>query len=214
MVKKRLKFNFQYKTLTKKQRAVVLPAMIIVGAAAVVLAVWTISIIPKAKNPDYGVAANGFTAFIEQGTDLGVGKVVSKDQVATALGNKAKKITSTDISHVFNYDGDRSQTATYNFVRADGLPSSLYIDLVVFKDQSTMTNEDIFGDTELARVINGHSAYYMHAQTLGALREYRLLVVNGLKAYKFVIDQPLSDIKINEVAAVASLIKLAQVAKL
>lgn len=207
--------NFQYKTLTKKQRAVVLPAIVVIGAIAVGIAIWTIVIMPHATgNSQMGVAANGFTAFIEKDGNLGISKVVTKDQVAQALGSNAKKVTSDDISKVFNYDGDRSQTATFNFVRADGQPSSLYIDVVLFKDQTTMNNENIFAETKLARVINGYSAYYMHAQTLGSLREYRLLVVKGLKAYKFVVDQPLDSITISEVSAVGSLIKLAQVAKL
>ncbi len=211
---KRLNFHFQYKPLTNGQKAVVLPVMIVIAAIAVGVGVWAVIVAPPAQNPENGVSANGFSASIEKGTDLGVGKIVSRNQVATALGNKAQKVTSSDVSSVFNYDGDRGQTATYNFVRADGLPSSLYIDLTIFKNQTTMDSENIYAGTELARIINGHSAYYMHAQTLGTLREYRLLVVNGLKAYKFVIDQPVNDIKIDEVAAVASLIKLAQVAKL
>jgi len=215
MVKKRLKFDFRYKTLTKKQKAVVLPVMVVVGAAAVVAAIWTIVILPNANDASRnGSAANGFSAFIEKKTDLGAGKLVTKDDVTKALGNKAKGVINTDVSSVFNYDGDRSQTVTYNFVRTDGQPASLYIDMTVFKSVVSKENENILAGTLPAHAIGGHPAYYMPAQTLGSQREYRVLVVNGLKAYKFVIDQPVDNVTISEVSAAASLVTLAQGAHL
>ncbi|MDB5183930.1 MAG: hypothetical protein JWO07_611 [Candidatus Saccharibacteria bacterium] len=208
-------FNFQMKQLTKRQRAIVLPVMVAIGTTVVVLAILTIVVFPTiTRNAQRGVAANGFSAYLEKGTDLGAGKIVQKSDVVAALGNKAKSVSDVDVSGVFNYNGDRGQTATYNFVRSDGVKASLYIDMTAFKSTQSMDDQQILAETGLAQIINGHSAYYMHAQTIGGSREYRLVVINDIKAYKFVIDQPLENIKINEVSAVASLIKLAQKAAL
>ena len=213
MEKKRPRFH--YRTLTKRQKAIVLPVMVIICAVAVGLAVWT-AVAPPSKDSDNerGVGADGFTAYVEKGTSLGVGSVATRANVAAALGSKAKSVSNADVSSVFNYDGDRGQTLTYNFVRKDNVQASLYIDMTVFQNAQAMSGEDIFADTAPAKVINGHQSYYMHAQTLGAVREYRLLVVNGLKAYKFVIDQPLGDVTLSEVSSLAALVTLAQKAKL
>jgi hypothetical protein len=201
--------------LTKKQKALILPVMVVIGAAAVILAVLAIIVAPQApKALQRGIAANGFYAYEEQDSDLGVGRLVTKDAVVTALGSKAKSVSDVNVSNVFNYDGDRSQTATFNFVRADGKTASLYIDMTLFQDNTSMNKQHIYADTEQTRAINNHPTYYMHAQTLGSIREYRLLVVNGLKAYKFVIDQAYSSVTISEPTALASLIKLARTANL
>lgn len=209
------KRQFQLKPLTDKQKAIVLPAMFIIGGIAVIIAVYTIIVMPSMKgDPRRGVAANGFTAYEEKNGDIGAGNVITKEAVAAALGDKAKSVGDQTVTNPFYYDGDRSQTATYNFVRADGSKASLFVDMTLFKNSKSMQNQHILAGTQLARIINGKSAYYMHAQTLGSIREYRLLVVNDLKAYKFVIEQPTSNITINEVSAVAALIKLAEKAQL
>lgn len=201
--------------LTKRQKALILPIMVVIGAGAVILAVLAIIVIPPAtKTSPRGVAANGFYAYAEQDSDLGVGKVVTKSGVEAALGTKAKSVSDVNVSRVFNYDGDRSQTATFGFVRADGQIASLYVDVTLFQDNTHMKNQNIYASTKQTQSINGHPAYYMHAQTLGSVREYRLLVVNGLKAYKFVIDQSYTNISISEATALASLIKLARSANL
>lgn len=200
--------------LSKRQQALVLPVMIIIGAAVVVLAIVSIVATPAADKLKRGVAANGFTAFPEEGTDLGVGKVVSRDDVVSALGDKAKSVSNANVSGVFNYDGDRGQTLTFNFTRNDGKQASLYIDVMKFKSSDAMNDAHIYTLTGKTKAINGHPTYYMVADTQGSSREYRVMVVNGLKAYKFVIDQPVNNVTISEVSADAALIKLAQKAHL
>lgn len=212
---KKKKPSFQIKPLTAKQKAVVLPAMFIICSIVVIIAIFAIIVMPSINNNSRrGVAANGFSAYEETGTDLGISKAVTKDNVIAALGDKAKSVKDANTTNVFNYNGDRSQTVSFDFTRADGQKASLYIDLTQFKSSASMDSQHILAETSLARIINGHSAYYMHAQTLGSVREYRLLVINDLKAYKFVIDQPINNITINEVSAVAALIKLAEKAQL
>lgn len=188
--------------------------MVVIGASVVVAAVVATIIMPPNPYSKPGIGADGFQAFMEKDTDLGIGSVVSKDEVVAVLGKNAKSVENVSVSGVFNYNGDRGQTATYKFVRADGRQASLYVDVMVFKSSNSMDDANIYVGTGEAKVVNGHQAYYMHAQTLGITREYRVMVVNGLKAYKFVIDQPFDDITINEVSSVAALLKLAQNAKL
>ena len=199
----------------KKHKPLVLGIFAVIGVGMIVLVVLTIVAMPKI-NPgsQYGVGANGFRAYEEKDTSLGVDKVVSKEEVVQVLGGKAKSVSDADVSNVFNFNGDRGQTATYDFVRSDGVKATLYVDMMLFKNIPSMNNAHILTGTGDAGKVNGHPAYYMHAQTIGSQREYRLLVVNGLKAYKFVITQPYRNITINEVAALAALKKLAQKAEL
>jgi hypothetical protein len=205
----------KFKGLTKRQRTLILPLFVVIGTGAIVLAVLAIIVMPRTTNDNQrGIGADGFQAYQETGTDLGIGKVVSKSDVVAALGVNAKSVSDADVSKVFNYNGDRGQTLTFNFKRADNNQASLYIDVVLFKNSASLTNTNIYNGTGKAGTINGLSAYYMHAQTLGTIREYRLLVVNGLKAYKFVIDQPYKNITISEVSALAALKKLALKAQL
>lgn len=203
-----------FKGLSKRARLFVLPLMIFVGAGAVILAIITIIVMPKV-NPgaQRGVGANGFQAYVEQNGDLGIAKLVTKDEVAKALGDKAKSVDGAQVSKVMNIDGSRGQTATYSFVRTDGKKSSLYVDLMFFKNQPTLDAAHVTTATAKAGTISGRQAYYLHAQTLGSDREYRLMVVDGLKVYKFVIVQPRTSIAISEVSALASLKKLAQSAR-
>jgi len=212
---KRKKLFGRLRPLTRRQKALVLPAMVVVGAGAVIVAVLVIIAIPPAATTyQPGVAANGFYAYKEQDSDLGIGTVVTQANVVKSLGAKAKSVGDVTVSGVFNYDGQRSQTATYKFIRADSTVASLYVDVTFFPDSTTMTDEGIYANTAKAPAVHNYPTYYMQAQTLGPVREYRLLVVNGLKAYKFVIDQPYSSVTISEPTAFASLIKLARTANL
>jgi hypothetical protein len=212
---KKLKIDRTDTVISRRTRAIILPILIVVGTGAVVLAVLAIIVMPRV-NPgaERGYGANGYHAFVEPDGNLGMAKVVSKDDVETILGNKAKVVSNVDVSKVFNLDGTRGQTATYDFVRSDGVKSSLYVDLMFFKNQQTLDDAHVTADTLKAGTINGYSAYYMHALTLGKDREYRLLVVNGLKVYKFVIAQPHRNVQISEVSALAALKKLAAKAHL
>lgn len=200
--------------LSPKMKAVVLPIMLIIAGGAVVLAVIAIIVMPIV-NPgsQRGVGADGFQAYQETGTTLGVDRIVTKDQVVKQLGDKAKSVSEVTASNVFNLNGNRTQTATYNFVRTDGASSSVYIDMMFFKNQNEQDGAKITTATMKAGQINGHDAYYMHAQTIGNDREYRLMVVNGLKVYKFAFVQPRSKLTISEVSALAVLKKLALEAK-
>lgn len=191
------------------------PLLFAVGAGVVILTIISIIAMPK-PNPgtQYGVGADGFKAFIEEKSDIGAGALVTKGQVMTALGAKAKSVGDRDVSKVFNLNGDRSQTVTYPFVRADGTQSTLYIDMKLYKNPKALEDDNIYVATAAAGTVNGHPAYYKHAQTLDNNREYHMIVVNGLHAYRFVIAQPYTNVTITEVGAVASLKKLALEAKL
>lgn len=194
---------------------VLLAALTIVGGGAIAIAIISIVIVPLV-NPgsQRGVGANGFQAFVEDGGNLNIANTVSKQEVVDALGDKAKSVSDAQVSKVFNIDGTRGQTVTYDFVRANGLKASLYIDLMYFSNLQTLESTGVTASTGDAGRVNGHQAYYMHAQTFGSEREYRLMIINGLKVYKFVISQPYRTISINEVSALATLKKLAAKAEL
>lgn len=189
-----------------------LPTFFLIGVAAVVLTGVSIVILLNSnKGTDYqnGVGADGFRAYIEDKGDLGVGSLVTKDQVTQALGDKAKSVGRADISKVFNYNGDRGQTISFSFVRADNMTASLYVDKKIYKDSTSMKDDNLYVATASAGTINGLPAFYKHAQTISADREYHIMVVDGLTAYRFVIAQPEQKITISEIDADALLKKLA-----
>lgn len=212
---KKLKKRKSSEGLSPRARMVLLAALTIVGGGAIAIAIISIVIVPLV-NPgsQRGVGANGFQAFVEDGGNLNIANTVSKQEVVDALGDKAKSVSDAQVSKVFNIDGTRGQTVTYDFVRANGLKASLYIDLMYFSNLQTLESTGVTASTGDAGRVNGHQAYYMHAQTFGSEREYRLMIINGLKVYKFVISQPYRTISINEVSALATLKKLAAKAEL
>lgn len=213
MVKK--KTSKTPKPLSRKARMIVVPILVVVGVGAMILAVLSVIVLPRIdQGSQRGVGADGFRAYTEEDGDLGIGNVVTKAAVVTALGSKATAVSDPTVSKVFNLNGSRSQTVTYEFTRADGKTAHLYVDLMFFKNAATRDSASIYASTQKTNTIGGHPAYYMHAQTLADEREYRLMVVNDLKVYKFVVAQPSGSITINEVAALASLKKLAATAKL
>lgn len=215
MAKKAKKQTRKSQGISQRTRLIILPVMGIIGVGALVLAVLAVIVMPRLDAGNQrGVGANGFRAFEEKNGNLGIGKVVSKDAVVSALGSKAKSVKDVDVSTVFNIDGNRGQTATFAFTRSDGAKASVYIDLMLFKNPASLNAAYIYTNTVKTNDINGKSAYFMHAQTLGSDREYRLMVVNGLKVYKFVLVQPYRSLTINEVAALAVLKKIAAKAEL
>lgn len=201
--------------LSPQARFGLLAILVIVGGGALVLAVMSIVIIPLV-NPgsQRGVGADGFQAFVEKEGNLSVVDAVSKQDVVDVLDKKAKSVSDASVSKVFNINGTRGQTVTYDFVRDNGLKASLYIDLMQFSDLNTLESTGVTAVTFDAGKINGNQAYYLHAMTFGSDREYRLMVLSGLKVYKFVISQPYRTISITEVSALAALKKLAEKAEL
>lgn len=198
------------KDLDPRVRFIVLPVLALVAVGAIVFAVITIANIPQPQGAQRGVGANGFRAFEEKDADLGVGKLVTREAIVEALDTKAKSVEDASVSTVINIDGNRGQTATYDFVKANGKPASIYIDITVFKSIAALDSAYIYTGTAKTDPINSNPAYYMHAQTIGSDREYRLMIVKAAKVYKFVLTQSSRDITINEVGAVATLKKIAE----
>lgn len=198
-----------------KVRVAILMLLIAVGAGAILTSIYTIVIMPR-FNPGLqrGVSASGFSVFVEENGDLGMKDIVDKTDVESALGKKAKVVSNVEISKVLNFDDNRGQTATFRFVRPDGIKASVYIDVMHFKSTPALEDASVTTNTVKAGTVNGNQAYYLHAQTLGSEREYRLLVVRGLRVYKFVMVQPSRNVTIDEVASMAVMKKIAAKARL
>lgn len=212
---KKAKGNSSSPRISPRAQKVILPLFIIIGASVVILTIISIIVMPKPQpGAQRGVGADGFQAFVEKDGDLGAKSLVTKEQVVAALGKKAKSVGNAEVGKVFNLNNDRSQSITFPFVRADGVVSSLYVDTKLYENMRSLEQDHIYVATAKAGTINGHPAYYKHAQTIGQEREYHLMVVNGLKAYRFVIAQPFKNITISEIDAVAILKKLAQQARI
>lgn len=215
MVKKAKQRKSSKPLMGPKARKLLLPVFVLLGIGVIVLTVFSIILMPK-ENPgsQYGVGADGFSAYVEKEGDLGVGSVVDKSQVVTALGDKAKSVDNAQISQVFNLNGNRSQTLTYPFTRTDGVKANLFIDMRLYKNLKALEDDHIYVATAKAGTVGGYPAHYKLAQTIDGDREYHMIVVNGLRAYRFVVAQPAKSITINEVPALAVLKRLALEAKL
>ena len=202
--------------MSRKKQMIILIIFCILGAGTIVVTAISITLIPKDTTSvaKRGIGADGFQAHIEDGANLGVGLIVSKNQTITALGNNAKSVGEAQLSKVFNYNGNLGQTVTFPFVRADGVASSLYIDKKTYKDIKALNDDHIYIATMSAGEINDLPLYYRHAQTIGNYREYHLMLVDGLTIYRFVIAQPDDNIYMSEVNSLATLKKLARVATL
>lgn len=213
MVKKSGKKNSR----TVKKRAIhpdyrrfALPAVIVIALAALVI---TIFALPNntARN---GVGADGFSVKRLKGVQLGVDKIVDKQTIASAFGDNAKDIKDGVITDALNRNGNKSQQITYDFTTQSGKSASVYIDLVIYKNQASYDDDSVFAGTGSAGKIDGREVRYMPAATLSMDREYALLVTNGLKSYKFAILQPTNDIKINELTAQNIMKKIIEESKL
>ncbi len=202
------------KTLNRRAQFVALPVMAAISLGVIALAVIIVVLMPTVRDDQRGIGANGFSAFPESNADLGIGSVVTKDDVVDVLGKKAKRVGSVDVTEVFNLNGIRSQMVTYDFVRTDDVSASIYIDLKMFPNSTTLEKANILKGTIEAGKVGDYDAYFMRALTFGKKREYYLLLTKGLNAYVFAFVQPSRDILFNEVSAVATLKRLAQKANL
>ncbi len=212
---KKGKLRPAFKDISRRKRALILPILVLISVGAIILALIVIFVanqpVPGSR---YGVGADGFRAFTEKDGDIGIANVVSKEAVVNALGSKAKKVDDVQVSSVFNLNGSRGQTATFGFTRQDGRAVSLYVDEMIFKNKVSFDEAKVTVGTASAGTVNGHPIYFMHAQTIGSTREYRLLAINGLRAYKFVIVQPSGSITLSEISSLAALKKLVAKAQL
>ncbi len=196
-------------------RKIILPLFLVIGAGVIALTVLSIIMVPKpSKSTNYGIGADGFRAFVEEKSDLGISALIDKQKVVSALGSRAKSVGDKEVSKVFNYNGDRSQTVTYRFVRTDNVASTLYVDMKLYKNAQALEKDNIYVATLKTDPIGGHPVYFKHAQTIDGKREYHLMVVNGLKAYRFVVAQPYKNVTLSEVVALSALKRLAADMKL
>ncbi len=202
------------RVLSRRVQFVALPVMVAISLGVIALAVIVVVLMPTVRDDQRGIGANGFSAFPEKGTDLGIDKVVTKSDVVDVLGEKAKRVSDADVTDVFNLAGIRSQMVTYDFVRTDDVSASIYIDLKTFPNSTTLEKANILKGTAEAGKVGDYDAYFMRAFTFGKKREYYLLLTKGLNAYVFAFVQPSRDILFSEVSAVATLKRLAQKADL
>lgn len=180
-------------------------AFILTGLAVIIVTTTLIArIIQGQTSPgsQVGVGADGFRAFVEDTNNLGVGAIASKDQVSAALGKDAKLVRPVEVSKVFNLNGNRGQTATFGFVRADGIEAFVYIDKRVYKDPRSLEVDKVYGSSLQYGTVNEKTVYVKRAQTVGGFREYHALVVKDNTVFRYVLAQPLRKISIKEARAI------------
>lgn len=187
---------------------------VVITAALGALAVMVIFLSNRGPGTQTGVGADGFSVFEIKGADLGITSVVSKQSVVNELGKHAKSVDDVDKSGVVSLNGNKGQTATYNFTTPSGARSSVYVDVLIYQSQSAYDADNVFAGTGSAGKVGDMEVRFLPAVSLGYDREYALLVSKGVKSYKFAMVQPNSKIEINEITAQDILKKLIAIANL
>ncbi len=184
--------------ISRKKEILLLSAM--VAVALVVLIVMAFSLMSK-KDSAVGIGADGFSVFEKPGSDLGITKVVSRNDTITALGKSAKEVSTVKKTGVVSFNGRLGQTATFPFTLPNGNNATVDIDVLTYKNKESYDNDNIFGGTGHAGTVDGNEIRYMPAISIGAERVYALLVTKDLKSYRFSISQPNTSTYIKEFKA-------------
>lgn len=189
-----------------------LPVAILAGVGVIAASVYFMP--SRSQGSKAGVGANGFSVYEMKGVDLGIANVVNRATVIEELGTAASSVDRVEKSGAVNFNGNRGQTATYPFTLAGGGKATLYVDVMVYKNQAAYERDDVFAGTADLGTVDDLPVRAMHAATIGKEREYAILVTKDLKSYKFAITQPNDGVKIDEVAAHAILKRVADRANL
>ena len=154
-------------------------------------------------------------AYQERNKDLGVAKVVSKQDVIDAFGSSAKEVKDVSTSGVLNYNGNRGQTATYAFTLPSGAQhASINIDVMRYASKEVFDAAMLLnGGGDLGEVA-GHAVKYLPAVALSGDRQYIVLFANGTDIYKLTLVQPTVKPEILEYQAQDIMKKLIEKAQL
>lgn len=185
-----------------------------IAGALGVLAVMVVVLPIRNSGMRSGVGADGFSVFEIKGADLGVKKVVDKKMVEDALGKQVKSVDDVVSSGVINFNGNKGQTASYDFTMPSGTKSRIDIDVLQYQSQAAYDSDHVFSGTGSAGKINGLEVRYLPAISIGGDREYALLVTKDLKSYKFSMSQPNDKREIREIEAHEALKQLISKAQL
>lgn len=184
--------------ISPKSQRIVLGGTIV--AALGVLAVMVL-VLPTRDSQPVGVGADGFSAFVDRGKDLGVTNIASKETVDRALGNNAKSVENVEKSDVFNLNGALGQTATYPITLPDDSKGTVTIDQWNYNSKDAFDQANVFKGTGVAGTIDGREVRYVPAISLGGERTYTLLTTEGTTVYRFIMTQPSDNIQIREFKA-------------
>lgn len=187
---------------------------VVVTAALGALAIMVIFLANRNPGAQNGVGPDGFRVYEIKGADLGITSVVTKEDVVADLGGHAKSVKDVEKSGVISLNGNKGQTATYNFTTVGGHSASVYVDVLIYQSQNAYNSDNVFAGTGSAGTVNGMEIRFLPAVSLGKDREYALLVTKGLASYKFAMTQPNDKVEINEITAQDILKKLIAKAKL
>lgn len=182
-------------------------SIIVGGVLVAALGALAYMVITLPSRGGESTTANGYV-FEVKGADLGIDKVVSKQEVTEELSGNAKAVDAVEKSGVLSFYGNKGQTATYNFSTVSGGRASMYVDVMTYQSQEAYDEARVFAGTGSAGKVNNMEVRFLPGITLGSDREYALLVTKDLKSYKFAITQSSQKIEINEQVAQEILKKL------
>lgn len=191
----------------QKTQYVAISAIIVI-ALAVLAGIIVLTERPQATPPQGA-------AYQERNKDMGVGSIVSKQDVIDTLGTNGKDVKDASISAVLNYKGNRGQTATYNFTLPSGAQNgSIDIDIMRYANKEAFDAAMPLTGTGGLGEVAGHQIKYLPAITLSGDRRYTILFANNNDIYKITFIQPTVKPEILEYRAQDMMKELVKKAKL
>lgn len=197
----------------KKKILVISGILIVVMAAGIVLYQVIKNDSTRNSNNPEATYGSDFVSVDKDG-DLGTARVVNKDQVSDALGDKGSEISGPELSSVLRLGTIKSQTATYTFKMANGKQAKVNIDARTYPSAKEM-GDIPFLQTEPAAVDGiGDKARFLipdEKQVLG--NNTTLMVTKGKTSFAVNLEQERGDATIDTQTARDIILKVAKVAK-
>lgn len=195
----------------RTQKELLLPRMsirlLIIAVTAITLGVLAYIIV---TSPASDSVLRGSPAFEDHNSDLGIGHVVTKDQVVAALGSVGKDIKDVSVSNVLNLGDNLGQTATYNFTLPSGAKAFIDVDIMRYASKDAFEAAGVLNGAGKLSEINGRQVYYFPSLVLEGNRKYTLVFTSNNDVYTFSFSQPTTKIEVQEFKAhdiLAELIK-------
>lgn len=152
---------------------------------------------------------------VEEGTHIGVDKILSQKQVNEALGDLGRDAKRASLSGTVNTDDLRGETASYAFTTLEGKQAVIDIEARIFPSAEAMKEDEPFRETEEKELkdIDADEAHYFLPRPYSADHQVALIATKGNTIYKFSVMQNANDgVDINQRAAKRIVLRLAQTA--
>lgn len=194
--------------MNKKIVAIVVLTLVILVGAATALYVFMNDRSPVDRQNDSNIGVN-------KDEHIGVAKVVTKQDIASAFGGDTK-VGDVEQSGTVTIDTQKMETATYKVQTTKG-EVTFDVNAITYESKEALQASDPFVGAEKAKVDGvGEEAHYFipFGQDIFKDQQVALITIKDKTSYKFAIVQNSDDIKFSADEAKPILLEVAKKAKL